>query len=262
MQEPFTIQVASSSPQPFYWTRFVPRAPIIAVTATTEVIRGLPRVRVNQSYTEALTAVRLVPLVVPPIADAELAARVLDGVAGLLLTGGEDLDPRHYDAEPHPSVVDVNDARDACELVLAREAERRRIPTLAICRGVQVANVALGGSLVQDIPSERGGQVDHDPDVDRSSRVHDVVVERGSRLAQALGTERLVTNSFHHQALDKVSPKLCVTARAEDGVIEGVESRDDAWWMLGVQWHPEELTGTTEEWDRRLFRAFAESCKS
>jgi putative glutamine amidotransferase len=238
----------------------VPRTPIIAVTATTEVIRGLPRVRVNQSYTDALTAVRLVPLVVPPIADPSLAARALEGVSGLLLTGGEDLDPRHYDAEPHASVVDINDARDACELALAREAEKRRIPTLAICRGIQVMNVALGGSLVQDIPSQQAGHVDHDPDVDRTSRVHDVNVEPGSRLAQALGTEHLVTNSFHHQALDRIAPKLCVTARAEDGVVEGIESRDDAWWMLGVQWHPEELIGSTEEWDRRLFRAFAASC--
>jgi putative glutamine amidotransferase len=238
----------------------MPRAPIVAVTSTTEIIRGLPRVRVNQSYTDALTAVHLVPVVVPPIADPELAAQLLEGVSGLVLTGGEDVDPRLYDAEPHPSVVDVNDARDACELALAREAERRRIPTLAICRGIQVVNVALGGSLVQDIPSQRPGGVDHDPDTDRSSRVHDVVVERGSRLARALGTEHLVTNSFHHQALGRVAPSLCVTARAEDGIVEGVESRDDAWWMLGVQWHPEELTGTSEEWDRRLFRAFAESC--
>ena len=236
----------------------MPRASIVAVTATTEVIRGLPRVRVNQSYTDALTAVRLVPLVVPPIADPELAARALDGVVGLVLTGGEDVDPRQYAADAHPSVVDIHDARDACEIALAREAERRRMPTLAICRGVQVINVALGGTLVQDIPSEKSGHVDHDPDVDRSTRVHDVVVERGSRLARALGTERLVTNSFHHQALDRVSSSLRVTARAEDGVVEGVESADDAWWMLGVQWHPEELTATPEEWDRRLFRAFAE----
>jgi putative glutamine amidotransferase len=236
----------------------MPRASIVVVTATTEVIRGLPRVRVNQSYTEALTAVRLVPLVVPPISDPELAARALDGAAGLVLTGGEDLDPRHYGARAHASVVDINDARDVCEMTLAREAERRRIPTLAICRGLQVVNVALGGSLVQDIPSEKAGHIDHDPDVDRSTRVHDVVVEHGSKLARALGTERLVANSFHHQSLDRVPPSLRVTARAEDGIVEGVESTDDAWSMLGVQWHPEELTGTPEEWDRRLFRAFAE----
>ena len=238
----------------------MPRAPLVAVTATTEIIRDLPRVRVNQSYTDALTSVRLVPVVIPPIDDPELASHVLDGVSGLVLTGGEDVDPRLYDKERHPSVVHVHDARDTCEIALAREAERRRLPTLAICRGIQVVNVALGGSLVQDVPSERRGHVDHDPDTDRASRVHDVIVEHESRLARALGTEHLVTNSFHHQALDRVSPRLRVSARAEDGIIEGVESRDDAWWMVGVQWHPEELTGTPEEWDRRLFRAFAERC--
>jgi len=111
---------------------------------------------------------------------------------------------------------------------------------------------------VQDIPSQLPNAIAHDPGENRYARVHDVRVDPGSRLASALGTDHLLTNSFHHQALARVPAELCVTARAvDDGVIEGAESADPSWWMLGVQWHPEELTQTPEPWDRNLFAAFA-----
>jgi putative glutamine amidotransferase len=230
--------------------------PLVAVTATTEIIRGAPRVRVNLAYTEALIAAGLVPLVVPPL-PAEHAAVVLGSVAGLVVTGGEDVAPSRYGEEAHPT-VEPHEARDESEIALINEAYRRRLPTLAICRGIQVANVALGGTLVQDIPSQLPSAIPHDPDDPRGARVHDVRVDPDSRLAGALGTDHLRTNSFHHQALARVPAALCITARAvDDGVIEGAESADPSWWMLGVQWHPEELTGTPEPWDRNLFAAFA-----
>ena len=230
--------------------------PLVAVTATTEIIRGAPRVRVNLAYTEALVAAGLVPLVVPPL-PAGQAAAVLGAVAGLVVTGGEDVAPSRYGEEAHPT-VEAHEARDESEIALINEAYRRRLPTLAICRGIQVANVALGGTIVQDIPSQLPSAIPHDPDDARDSRVHDVRVDPGSRLAGALGTDHLRTNSFHHQALAGVPAALCITARAvDDGVIEGAESADPSWWMLAVQWHPEELTRTPEPWDRNLFAAFA-----
>ena len=230
--------------------------PLVAVTATTEIIRGAPRVRVNVAYTDALTAAGLVPLVVPPL-PADSAAAILEGVAGLVVTGGEDVAPARYGEQAHPT-VESHEGRDESEIALILEASRRRLPTLAICRGIQVANVAFGGTLVQDIPTQLAGAIPHDPDDARDARVHDVRVQRGSRLAGALGTDRLRTNSFHHQALARVAAQLCVTAHAaDDGVIEGAEAADPDWWMLAVQWHPEELTHTPEPWDRNLFRAFA-----
>jgi putative glutamine amidotransferase len=232
------------------------RSPLVAVTATTEVIRGAPRVRVNLAYTESLVAVGLVPLVVPPL-TASGAGAILAGVAGLVVTGGEDVAPARYGQEAHPT-VEPHEDRDESEIALLLEARRRRLPTLAICRGLQVVNVALGGTLVQDIPSQLTHAIAHDPDDRRDARVHEVRIEPDSRLARALGTDRLMTNSFHHQSLAQVPSELCVTARtAEDGVIEGAESADPSWWMLGVQWHPEELTQTAEPWDRNLFAAFA-----
>jgi putative glutamine amidotransferase len=228
---------------------------LVAVTATTEIIRGAQRVRVNRAYTDALARAGLVPLIVPPLA-ASAASTVLDGVAGLVVTGGEDVAPSRYGAAPHPS-VELHEGRDESEIALILEARRRRLPTLAICRGIQVANVALGGSLVQDIPSQCPGALNHDPGGNRDARVHEVSVDPTSRLARALGAECLTTNSFHHQALARVSKDLRVTARASDGVIEGAESVDDEWWMLAVQWHPEELMDTPEPWDRNIFSAFA-----
>jgi putative glutamine amidotransferase len=219
------------------------------------MIRGALRVRVNASYTHALVRVGLVPVVVPPLA-ASIAPDLLVGVAGLVITGGEDVAPARYDEQPHPT-IEAHEGRDESEIALIHEAKRRQLPTLAICRGIQVVNVAFGGSLVQDIPSQCPNAIDHDPGGSRDTRVHQVRVEPQSRLARALGADHLMTNSFHHQALARVASGLCVTARATDGIIEGAESADPNWWMLAVQWHPEELMNTPDPWDRNLFGAFA-----
>ena len=225
------------------------------MTATTERIRGAVRVRVNAAYTEALVRAGLLPVVVPPL-DAGAAPAILDRVSGLVLTGGEDVSPRRYGSEPHPTVR-AHEARDESELALAAEASVRRLPTLAICRGIQVLNVALGGTLIRDIPSERPDAGAHDAAGERHARVHQVRVESGSALARALGTACPTTNSFHHQAIDRAATGLRITAHTPDGIIEGAESADSAWWMLAVQWHPEELIDTPEPWDRNLFAAFA-----
>jgi putative glutamine amidotransferase len=230
--------------------------PPVAATATTETIRGLPRTRANVSYTESARAAGLRPYLLP-VLRAEDADGMLDGMAGLILTGGEDVDPARYGNAPHPALGEVHSGRDAFELALVLAARDRRLPTLAICRGVQVVNVALGGSLVQDLPSERPSAVSHDGQADRRERVHQVRVSAGTRLAAALGTTAAVANSMHHQAVARIADGLVAVAHAPDGVIEGVEWADDDWWLAGVQWHPEELTTTAEDWDRALFAAFA-----
>jgi putative glutamine amidotransferase len=237
----------------------VPPRPSVAVTATTEVIRGVVRVRANASYTSSLAAAGLRPYILPvlPAADADA---MLDGMHGLVLTGGEDVDPIHYGASAHPKLGEIHAGRDEFEISLARAAYARRLPTLAICRGIQVINVALGGTLIQDIPSEWPHAGNHDGDGGRDERIHTVSVSAGSALAAALGASELPVNSFHHQAVSVVAPPFRVVATAPDGVVEGIESTDASWWMLGVQWHPEELTTTREAWDRGLFAAFAAAC--
>ena len=236
--------------------------PLVAVTATVRSVDGVDRVRLNAAYVHALESAGLVPLVIPPLADADAARRVLDVAAGLVLTGGEDVDPARYGADPHPELGPVNRDRDETELALLARARELAMPTFAICRGVQVVNVGLGGTLVQDLPSERDDVGAHELDGERGSRVHGVSIDPSSRLASILGAQALAVNSIHHQAIDRLGAAVRINAHADDGTVEGVESSDPSWWMVGVQWHPEELTATPEPWDRRLFAAFADACRA
>ena len=238
----------------------MPFAPFVIVTATTELLRNRGRVRVNEAYTDALAAAGLIPMILPPI-DPSIAVASLRNVAGLVLTGGEDVDPALFGEAPHPGTGVPHRGRDVYELALARAAALHRIPTLAICRGAQVMNVALGGTLVQDIAAQRPTSAEHDLSARRTERVHGVAVDADSRLARVVGATAIETNSSHHQSVDHAASELRVTARSADGIVEALEARDPDWWMLAVQWHPEELTGTQEDWDRRLFAAFAEAVR-
>ncbi len=220
---------------------------------------GVMRLRANVAYTDALVQAGLRPYVLP-VLPPEQADAMLEGMDGLLLTGGEDVDPALYGATAHSRLGPVHRARDEFECALVLAAQRRRLPTFAICRGLQIANVALGGTLVQDLPSERPSGLNHDPDGARAARSHTVSIDAGSRLAAASGAGSISVNSLHHQAVDRPAAALHVTARSNDGVVEGAETRDD-WWMLGIQWHPEELTATPESWDRALFTAFGQAVR-
>jgi putative glutamine amidotransferase len=224
--------------------------PVIALTATTEVIRDVLRTRLNVAYTEAIRAVGLRPFILPVLRAADVDS-MLDGVDGLLLTGGEDVAPARYGEQPHPALGEVHAVRDEFELALVVAARARGLPAFAICRGAQVANVALGGTLVQDLPSEWPDPLPHESGRGRGDRTHGLTIDAGSRLARACGATAISVNSMHHQG----------RARPPDGVIEGVEWTADDWWMLGVQWHPEELLDTPEPWDRALFSAFAEAAR-
>jgi putative glutamine amidotransferase len=208
----------------------------------------------------ALEAAGLVPVILPPL-DAAHAERALDAVSGLVLTGGEDVAPHRYGEAPHEALGSVNEERDAWELALVASARERRLPTLAICRGIQVLNVALTGTLVQDIPSQCSAALPHAPKHGRGARVHDVAVDPRSRLAEILGAVELSVNSAHHQSIARAAEGLRITARAPDGIVEGAEWEGDEWWAVGVQWHPEELIETPESWDRSLFGHFAAECK-
>jgi putative glutamine amidotransferase len=191
------------------------------------------------------------------LSSADAAAAVLDSVAGLVLTGGEDVDPARYGEKRHEKVRSVNAARDATEAALIQAARERGTPVLAICRGIQILNVALGGTLIQDIPSQCDGRIAHDDEGPRDSRSHEISIEPGSLIAKAVGTEHCTVNSFHHQSVKRVADGMRVTARSPDGIIEGIESTSDDWWVMAVQWHPEEMTDSAEPWDRGLFKAFA-----
>jgi len=221
---------------------------VVAVSATRRTDAGRERVALNTAYVQALTRAGLVPVIVAPILDPETACAVLDRVQGLVLTGGEDVAPARYHAPPHPKLGETDAGRDAVEVALIAGARARRLPTLAICRGIQILNVALGGTLYQDLASERPGPVNH---ADASAR-HGLAVEPGSLLHRTIGTVETAVNTRHHQAIRDLAPALRATAWAEDGVIEGAEPKDPRDpWTLGVQWHPE------DDVEGALFRGLA-----
>ena len=211
-------------------------------------------------YVDALTKAGAEVRVMEGAADAGDA---LQGVDGVLLTGGRDIDPTLYAEERHPATQDAEPGRDELELALARRALATNIPLLAICRGVQVLNVAAGGSLVQDIPSEVGHMVPHDVREPRDAEAHPVRVKPGSKVAEALAAElnehgETLVNSRHHQAIAKVAPGMEVTAVAPDGLAEAIE-KDGGPFCVGVQWHPENFHGSGRF--KGLFDAFVRSAE-
>ncbi len=234
-------------------------APAVAVSATADsTLGGGHRVRLNSAYIIALESAGLVPVVVPPLSRPEAARSIVSRVEGIVLTGGEDVDPALYGQARHEKGGEPNRARDDTEIALVAAARDMHRPVLAICRGPQILNVALGGTLYQDISSDVPGSLVHDAADRRTSRVHDVEIEPGSRIGRAMSATRISVNSLHHQSARDVAPGLRVTARAPDGIIEGLESDTDEWWVIAVQWHPEEMNDSPESWDRGLFRAFAD----
>jgi putative glutamine amidotransferase len=233
-------------------------APRIALGGVVRLWDGAERTGLNSAYMRSVLAAGGVPVVLSPLVGPSYAARALDGVDGLVLTGGEDMDPAWYQAEPHPRANPPNRERDLFELALFAAARQRELPILGICRGIQVVNVALGGTLWQDLPSERPGVVDHYPEAARSARTHLVRLQPGTLTAEALGGFEVRVNSFHHQAIRDLAPKLVATGWSEDGLIEAVESAPGQPWLLAVQWHPEEMHAEIRSPDHGLFRALVE----
>ena len=244
----------------------MPARPIIGITTQTlEAVPGeLPRCWVmSQRYVLALAEAGGVPQLVPLLCDDPETLRLIyDGVDGILLPGGVDIDPSVYGAARSPLCGRTDPDRDHTELMLTRWAMEERKPVLGICRGVQLINVAAGGTLYQDIATERTGAIKHDyfPDGEQNPRnqlVHDVELTAGSRLEDILAVSGTRVNSMHHQGIEKLGDGLVATAVAPDGLIEGIEGSNGAY-LIGVQWHPEALTDNDAE-SRRLFAEFIDA---
>ncbi len=234
------------------------RRPAIAITIGYDQRRsGFFLLR--QDYVRAVEAVGGLPIVLAP-GKPDDAGELLARVDGLLLTGGSDVDPAIYGEDRHASVTHVVRERDDFEIALALTALTRDLPLLAICRGQQVLNVAAGGTLVQDIPSQVSHGVDHDPERERWELAHDVLILPGTRLRTLLGKDQVSVNSFHHQAIKDLGRGLSVSARTPgDGVIEGVEAAESRF-AIGVQWHPEGLWNQSENF-QGLFAGLVEAAR-
>jgi putative glutamine amidotransferase len=232
--------------------------PFIGVTAwRTSSKSGHPWISVSEAYLQAISQAGACPVLIPLGLSEERLADILARLDGVLFTGGGDLNPHTYGEEWHPDLKEVDDDRDRVELYLLHRVLEDRIPFLGICRGIQLINVGLGGSLYADIAGQHPGAIKHDFHTDwpRNYPAHEVQVQAGSRLACILGEPRVQVNSLHHQGIHRLAPDLLATAQAPDELIEGVELRDHRF-GLAVQWHPECLTAY--EPMRKLFRAFVD----
>lgn len=232
------------------------RLPLVGITYSDTAFRDQEmrlRTYVTRKYFQAVQRAGADVILLPPSMQPTTWQRYLDLIDGLLLPGGEDIDPRYMAEDPSPHLGLVNPLRDVFELEMARLAYAARKPTLGICRGVQVMAVALGGKLHQHVP-DLPKAIQHSQQGPRWSTSHRVRVEPGSRLATWLGTTELFTNSFHHQAVRHPPAGLKVVAVAGDGLPEALEAVDGRI-FVGVQWHPEE-TCLSDEPSRRLFREF------
>ncbi|HEX2161942.1 MAG TPA: gamma-glutamyl-gamma-aminobutyrate hydrolase family protein [Thermoleophilaceae bacterium] len=207
------------------------------------------------TYLLAIEAAGGLPVVMPPL-ELEAIEPLLDRLSGICLSGGPDLDPTAYSEQPHPHLGPTEPDLDRFELELARRADTRGLPILAICRGMQALNVARGGSLHQHLPDRPGVAIDHRQREGGDHAIHDVTIAPGSRLARLMRRDAAEVNSFHHQAIHRIGSGLRAVAWSPDGVIEGIEApaRD---FVVGVQWHAESLVELREQ--ARLFRGLVEA---
>jgi putative glutamine amidotransferase len=226
-----------------------------------------PTAALRLSYVQSICRAEGLPLLIPPGIPNTDSAAVLDTIDGLLLIGGSDISPECYGELAIPACEIVDPERDSRELSLTHAAAARNLPILGICRGVQLLNVAFGGTLFQDIETQYphtniSNKLTHNPSdfPDCLARIaHSIDIVAESKLADILGVTTIQTNSIHHQAIKDIAPSLRVSARAADGIIEGVE-HTTLNFCIGVQSHPEELSQIEPQW-MRLFERFVDSCR-
>ena len=193
----------------------------------------------SQSYCQAVERAGGIPLIIPAGGDRNLADRLVDRCDGILFPGGQDVDPRLYGEPVHSGCGNADIQTDRFWIQGLKHAMEKGLPILGICRGMQLINVGLGGSLYQDISEFKSARLMHSQKMKRSYPVHQVQIEPDSVLAAVLGTVVTETNSFHHQLVKELGKGLRITAKSEDGCVEAYESQDGM--LLAVQWHPENL---------------------
>lgn len=242
------------------------RKPLIGITpspTSEDFDHGtFQRYALSRNYSEAVEAAGGIPLILPP--QQGNVPELLDILDGLILSGGGDVRPSRYgDDDVHPTTYGVHDLRDEFELALAQGAIARDTPMLCICRGIQVLNVALGGTLIQDVADQYSAQIEHRQqrnDIPAAEPSHTVTVEPGSLLSRVYGASTIETNSFHHQALREIAPPLRVVGHAPDETVEAVEHPTCSW-LLAVQWHPEMMFRAHDE-HLRPFLALAAAAQA
>ena len=232
--------------------------PLIGITTNqSQNVYGQPTIMLMQSYVNAVIQAGGVPVLIPSLIAEDGWEAVYAHLDGILFSGGGDISLEHFTGEPHPRIDAVDLSRDSIELKFVKAAASDGKPFLGICRGCQVVNVALGGTLYTHIPDQLPNALDHDyPGNKRTILVHEVKIEEGTHIAEIYGEPIIKVNSLHHQGLEEIAPSLRIAGHAPDGLVEAIELPDHPF-GLAVQWHPEWLTN--QESTRNLFRKFVEA---
>lgn len=227
--------------------------PVIGINCELEEIRQRMRITLCEDYVRAVNDAGGLAVLLPHFQDVEEWREALSRVDGLVLSGGDDLDPGLYGQAPHPSLDPLPERKQKSDLALMNVLFERKTPTLGICYGAQLLSVWRGGSLVQDIPSLVGSAVPH-----AKGARHEVEVDPSSRVGRILGTARLPVLSWHHQSVERPGDRVRVVAWSADGVVEAVEDEEHPF-FLAVQWHPERMPDAPEQ--GRLFAALVDAAR-
>lgn len=238
---------------------YAQKAPIIGVSSVAnESSTSAPL-----TYINSIKRAGGVPLVIPMTSDTVELARILEVIDGLVMTGGEDIDPlKWFNEEPVRALGKIAPERDEFDITLIRMAVEKGLPVLAICRGEQALNVAFGGTLYQDIPSQVDGTfVKHSQNAPSTYGTHTIDIDKNAKLYTMLGSESVAVNSYHHQAVKDVAKGFKITARAKDGVVEAIEKEGDQF-VVGVQFHPEGMVSRGDDTFLPLFEAFIKASEA
>lgn len=238
--------------------------PLIALTSRTVLLRATSRDRLTETlprpYVDEIVRAGGLPVLVPNLDDAAPAEEFLERVDGLLLTGGDDVDPALFHEPPHPGIEKVDGRRDRFEIALARAAFDRAIPVFGVCRGIQLLNIAFGGDIYQDLVTQAEAPIGHAQRTIGDGPWHEVKIEPNTRLAAVAGDEPWSVNSYHHQACRRIGKGLVVSAVSADGLVEAIEGEGPGY-LLGVQWHPEISAAAGDDRSRRLFESFVKAAR-
>jgi putative glutamine amidotransferase len=234
------------------------RKPLIGMTMRLELDTN--RFYLGRDYSEALEGLGAIPFHISLIPKREYVRQILENLDGILLPGSDtDVDPLRFGAEPHPKLKRIVREKEETDLLVLEEAEKRKLPVLGICFGMQILNVFRGGTLIQDIEAEVENCVKHEQGIPLARNSHTIEIEKESILSNLTESEKTAVNSHHHQAIGKIGKNLKITARAKDGIIECIEDTQKDIFIMGVQWHPE-LSWKTNVLSKSIFEKFIGEC--
>ncbi|PWI56648.1 gamma-glutamyl-gamma-aminobutyrate hydrolase family protein [Sulfoacidibacillus thermotolerans] len=234
--------------------------PLIGVTVNEDVRNGIQGAFVSQDYTDGVYAAGGLPMLLPLTDDREVVTALAMRLDGLILTGGPDISPQLFHEEPRLGLGEVTPLRDEMEAMLILQMAALDKPILAICRGIQILNAVMGGTLYQDLLREWSGRLQHSQKAPRTHTAHSVALVEGTRVRALMGVPEVQVNTFHHQAVSALAPGFVISGRSRDGLVEAIEHPTYRF-MIGVQWHPENLWRKHKE-HAQLFAGVVEAARA